>query len=558
MIAKRAGYEVVEFNASDDRTGQRFMAKVHDVVDNSSISFQTDPTPKCLIIDEIDGTYHNEGKSAIDVLLRLIDDKAKTKLKRPIVCICNDLWAPSLRKLRDRALILKVEPPQISVLVDRLQNVCLKEGVRVDQRTLQTLCEMNHCDVRSCLNTLQFLAKKNKVIQIDSFLTTSFGQKDMGGNIFEIWRTIFLDEDKSTYIQSLYASKQNQGVQWDSRKANRLCRSKLDQICEVMKNENMDLILQGVHENMLTVKYHDPLLKRTMRAMEWFQLYDTLNSAIFKSQQYSLLSFIPFVAVGIYQNIKANYLEKPFQYPKADRLARTMKKENKNILKTFFHKLNPRVKSTMSEPAFLLDILSHFLRIIAPDIRPIAVNLLEDQEKRKLLDLVQLYIRYGLDFEEVKGSNIHDYPNYHDASSRPREFGWRPTFVDLGPKHQYQLRPPIHVLNHFTLQKELTVLDKTNDTQRQVLSHQIALQKNSKMDASPSTLITSLQPKLEAVPKEQPVKNVRRDFFGRIIEDKKEEKINRTSQETVVKAVFKYHEGKTDAVRRKVFMKDLL
>ena len=34
----------------------------------------------------------------------------KTQMQRPIVCICNDLYTPALRNLRQHALIVRFKP----------------------------------------------------------------------------------------------------------------------------------------------------------------------------------------------------------------------------------------------------------------------------------------------------------------------------------------------------------------------------------------------------------------------------------------------------------------
>ena len=68
-----------------------------------------DRKPNCLILDEIDGAPG----ASIELLLKFIHgklvpkgkkEKDKTQkdnpgCKRPIICICNDLYTPSLRYL---------------------------------------------------------------------------------------------------------------------------------------------------------------------------------------------------------------------------------------------------------------------------------------------------------------------------------------------------------------------------------------------------------------------------------------------------------------------------
>lgn len=102
-------------------------------------------------------------------MLELIDEKPPSSsssskknqrrriLNRPIICICNDLYAPALRVLRQKALIFKLDRPQTSRLVTRLMHICHKEGLQADAHTLSALCELADNDIRSCLNTLQVL-----------------------------------------------------------------------------------------------------------------------------------------------------------------------------------------------------------------------------------------------------------------------------------------------------------------------------------------------------------------------------------------------------------------
>ena len=127
------------------------------------------PRPNCLVIDEIDGAT----APAINVLLNYLKvgmtgsgagdaaesgpaNKKKTKLKpllRPVICICNDLYAPSLRPLRPLALLLKVPPTDPGRLVSRLLRVARQEQLKTDQSTLMALCLKMENDIRGLFCT---------------------------------------------------------------------------------------------------------------------------------------------------------------------------------------------------------------------------------------------------------------------------------------------------------------------------------------------------------------------------------------------------------------------
>lgn len=83
-------------------------------------------------------------------------NEAKVRpLLRPIIAICNDLYASSLSKLRQHARIIRFNRPPDVRLVKRLRDICEVEGLRSDSRALTALVGVAHGDIRGCLNTLQ-------------------------------------------------------------------------------------------------------------------------------------------------------------------------------------------------------------------------------------------------------------------------------------------------------------------------------------------------------------------------------------------------------------------
>lgn len=112
-------------------------------------------------------------------------------LMRPVICICNDPYAPALRPLRDVARVFHFKKPAVERLVHRLQAVCATEGLRAEKSTLRMLAEKTDCDIRSCLNTLQFLAKRQTMVRHSDLEGLSVGQKDMTKGAFHVWGELF-------------------------------------------------------------------------------------------------------------------------------------------------------------------------------------------------------------------------------------------------------------------------------------------------------------------------------------------------------------------------------
>ncbi|NXA58773.1 CTF18 protein, partial [Mohoua ochrocephala] len=99
VIARHAGYNAVEMNASDDRSPEVFRTRIEAATQMRSV-LGSHERPNCLIIDEIDGAP----AASINVLLNIIQRKDAEGeagagrrrrreggiLLRPIICICND------------------------------------------------------------------------------------------------------------------------------------------------------------------------------------------------------------------------------------------------------------------------------------------------------------------------------------------------------------------------------------------------------------------------------------------------------------------------------------
>ena len=163
---------------------------------------------------------------------------AKHRLLRPIICICNDLYAPSLRPLRMIAQILHFRKPTAASMVKRLKMICDKEGLRIDNKVLTVLCERSDFDIRTCLNVLQFLRRKllsdadssrtgshslssssskNKrpllpAITMAMLNEVNIGHKDMQKSIFAAWEKLFKHTGLSSTTFGQTASNSNSGT----------------------------------------------------------------------------------------------------------------------------------------------------------------------------------------------------------------------------------------------------------------------------------------------------------------------------------------------------------
>jgi chromosome transmission fidelity protein 18 len=239
IIARHCGYTALEVNASDDRSADSLKELLSRAMTSHSIL--PNNKPNCLILDEVDGI---DGTGAMEALLTIINaplggggqkggkskaSKSGVCLTRPLICICNDHYTPSLRALRPVAKVFIMDPPMETKLVQRLKNISTSEGLHLAAQSLIELCNATGHDIRSSINTLQFASLKaaahfqtgavtGKNDSSSSGVTTSrnlfsksgsdgapnardissavaalvkAGLKDGQKNIFDIWQEIF-------------------------------------------------------------------------------------------------------------------------------------------------------------------------------------------------------------------------------------------------------------------------------------------------------------------------------------------------------------------------------
>jgi len=171
-VAKEAGYEIVEMNASDERSALAIRRVFQNAVGSGSVGKK-----RVIIMDEVDGMSSGD-RGGIGELARVIRESTTF----PILCIANDRGSPRLRPLAAVCADIRFQRPYKSVIArGLLTGVCRKENVRISQAELETLCEKNGNDLRQILNFLQFggvapareaAGTKDETLRLDAFSST--------------------------------------------------------------------------------------------------------------------------------------------------------------------------------------------------------------------------------------------------------------------------------------------------------------------------------------------------------------------------------------------------
>ncbi|VDN85031.1 unnamed protein product, partial [Brugia pahangi] len=180
LVAQHVGYRVVSLNASDERNTADFKKCFEDAL-RTTRTLDADSKPNCLILDEIDGAP----TQSIHYLCKAVTAIGRHALRRPVICICNNLYTPSLRELRLTALVLQLSRTDEKRLTKRLQEISKLEHLRVESSALSEIIAVCSRDLRSAINNLQFIASRN-CTKVDR-KTKQFGDK----SLFDSWASIF-------------------------------------------------------------------------------------------------------------------------------------------------------------------------------------------------------------------------------------------------------------------------------------------------------------------------------------------------------------------------------
>ncbi len=181
-LARDLGWEVIELNASDQRT-----AGVIERIAGSAASMSTFFGGKRLIIlDEADNIHGSADRGGMRAIAGLI----KTTLQ-PMVLIANDIYGltPTIRNL---CLEIKFGSIQSRSMIPVLKKVCENEGVLCSPDAIQQIAENAGGDLRSAMNDLQASASGKEVLELEDISTSG---RDVKENIFKAMQRIFKSTD---------------------------------------------------------------------------------------------------------------------------------------------------------------------------------------------------------------------------------------------------------------------------------------------------------------------------------------------------------------------------
>ncbi|SPQ96818.1 unnamed protein product (mitochondrion) [Plasmodiophora brassicae] len=386
ICAKKAGYNVFEINASDDRSGAKLRQQITMAVSMQPLSVPGRPDsgkPNLIVIDEIDGAADSDAvRDIIDIAndhvdLKVPGRRAPTasphRLQRPIICICNDLFAKVLRPLRPIALVYRLSPPTTSALCARASAICLKETLKISNAALRYICELSNNDLRSVLQSLQLVAlrgRSGKPLSRDDIKDIVASSKDTSSDLLTVLKLLL---QLGTSLDRVLA-----------------CVSAFDDTAR---------LVDGAFESYVAMPYSDPTLDKTSCAADWFSVDDALSTQILSRQQYSLGGYSGMSCAAAHIFCRVRTVPK-IPFPKEAFEYRRNRAERLDVLSRFLSSCHHRYTETVSAT----DLIPYLTTIVTPRCLragPV-VGTLVSAEDAKLVDrVVRVMLHYGLSYSPV-------------------------------------------------------------------------------------------------------------------------------------------------------------
>ena len=326
-------------------------------------------------------------------------------IQRPIICICNDLYAKQLSLLRKEALVFNLKKIDEKKLFDLLHSISKKENLPIDKTTIKNIIELGNNDIRSCLLCLQFFSyhKKNKelISQIihDKEKLKYFCNKDFNENLFNVWNKIFYRINNNVNF-SRELSYQSIKYLYDS--------------CEEHKK-----IYEGLFNNYLKISTRcDNSLEDVQKRAELGEIFsyeDTMQGKGFSLMPGSYEDYINLSGYYINKFYYAKNFEKGLiEYTSLFYDYNSRMRNYNSILENIQENIYEKRHILYKKGELMINILPYIYQMINPNFRELSYDLLNDAEKKRVDNAINLLLYFGIDIKENTGNQEYKQNIYYE------------------------------------------------------------------------------------------------------------------------------------------------
>ncbi len=198
-LANDYGWDVVELNASDERT-TRVIGKV---LRGAGVAKSLDMILKRLqeggarvkgvermggervlvLLDEVDGMDPRMDRGGVTAIVRAVK-----KTRNPVILTANDPWTLP-RSLREAVREVRFRPLRIRDIVEVLRMICEQEDVEYEDKALTLIARRARGDLRAAINDLEAIARSTGKVTVDAVMDLGWRDKEI--SVFEALGKVF-------------------------------------------------------------------------------------------------------------------------------------------------------------------------------------------------------------------------------------------------------------------------------------------------------------------------------------------------------------------------------
>ena len=201
-LASDMGWEVVELNASDQRTGddiERFAGRASRNATlagsvgggdghRGGASGDGSGGRQLIVLDEADNIHHQYDRGGKRAVTELLKDA-----NQPIVLIANEYYDMSTG-LRNAAREIEFRDVSARSIVPVLRDILRKEGIEFDEEALERIADDNDGDLRAAIKDLQVTAEDRSRITLEDVTT---GSRNRAVGLFEFLDTVLKEAESA-------------------------------------------------------------------------------------------------------------------------------------------------------------------------------------------------------------------------------------------------------------------------------------------------------------------------------------------------------------------------
>ena len=171
-LATELNYEIIEFNASDQRNEgviSRLVGRASKSMTNIGYN------GRVVLLDEVDGIQGREDRGGLSALMKIAKDSF-----HPLICTANDPQSEKIRSLKNskQVLVLNFKKPSNDDIAALLKRIVVAEEITIPDKLLNVICENSRGDIRGAVNDLENLAQDRKDVPMNAIQALSIRDSD--------------------------------------------------------------------------------------------------------------------------------------------------------------------------------------------------------------------------------------------------------------------------------------------------------------------------------------------------------------------------------------------